>query len=151
MVWYPAARWPDEAERLARAFWPGPLTLVIPCGSAPTGLLGPDGGLAVRISPDPVVGTILRRWGRPMTSTSANRRAEHPARSASEALRLFDRRTDLKGMGRQVLVIDAGPREGGRPSTIVSLVGGRPRLLREGPIGQEAIRERVPTLEYCVR
>lgn len=144
---FPAARWPYEADRLAQAFWPGPLTLVIPCDSAPRGLLGPDGGLAIRISPDPVVEAILRRWGHPMTSTSANRSADPPARSVSEALALFEGRADLSGTERPVLAVDAGPREGGRPSTIVSLLGPRPRVLREGPVGREALREWVPTLE----
>ena len=150
MASFPAACWPDEAERLAQAFWPGPLTLVIPCDSAAAGLLGPDGGLAVRVSPDPVVGMILRSWGRPMTSTSANRSGRPPARTASEALALFEDRAHLGGV-EPVLAVDGGPRMGGRPSTIVSLVGTPPRLLREGPIGRAAIRERVPTLEYSVR
>lgn len=144
---FPAVRWPDEADRLAQAFWPGPLTLVVKCDSAPLGLLGPEGGLAVRISPDPVVGAILRRWGRPMTSSSANRSGQPPAGTISAALTLFDGRPELSGMERPVLAVDAGPREGGRPSTMVSLVGPFPRVLREGPIGRKRLGEWVPTLE----
>lgn len=137
---FPGVRWPAMATELAARFWPGPLTLVLPCGSAPAGLLSRDGGLAVRVSPDPVVKAILKRWGAPMTSTSANRSGAEPARDAGQALAVLSGDAAARAGLERVLVVDGGPRRG-RPSTVVSLLGAKVQLLREGPIGRAELRD----------
>lgn len=138
--------WSPAAELLATRFWPGPLTLVVGCEGAPEGLAGPGGGLAIRVTPDPVVRAVLDAFGAPMTSTSANLSSGVPAREAAAARRLFEDREDLEDVRVPVVVIDAGPREGPRPSTIVSLLGSRPRLIREGPISRAEIAAMLPEL-----
>lgn len=64
---------PALARRLADAFWPGPLTLVLPAaqGLHPA-LVGPDGGVGVRVSPHPQARSLASGLGRPLTATSAN-------------------------------------------------------------------------------
>lgn len=141
---FPGIVWTAEAVQLAARFWPGPLTLVVPGGDAPRGLLGPSGGLAVRMSPDPIIRALLERWGRPMTSTSANRSGEPAPRNLDEAAAVLRAGAELGG---DLLAIDGGPREEGRASTIVSLLGTRPILLREGPIGPEVLATVIDNLE----
>lgn len=137
---FPRVVWSAAAERLAARFWPGPLTLVLPCADVPYGLGARDGGLAARVSPDPVVGAILKRWGKPMTSTSANRSGEGPSRTASAALRIFEPEPELGTGVRRVVVVDDGAREEAAPSTIVSLVVDPPHVVREGPVSGNALR-----------
>lgn len=141
----PGIGWPQAAEELARRFWPGPLTLILPCASAPEGLAGPDGGVGVRVSPHPVIAAIFRHWKQPMTSTSANRTRQSPARTLPAALELFEDVPE-EAVGR-TLALDAGRTSGDPPSTIVSLTRAVPRLLRAGPIPGAEIREVVPDLE----
>ncbi len=131
--------WTADAEALARRFWPGPLTLVIRCVDAPLGLTGPDGGVAVRVSPHPVVQAIFRDRRRPITSTSANPSGAEPAGTLGQALALFEGREDLKPVRATILAIDGGPAAGLMPSTVVSCMESPPHLLREGPIGMEVI------------
>jgi L-threonylcarbamoyladenylate synthase len=130
----PVLSWPREFEPLAERFWPGPLTIIVPCEDVPEGLQGPDGGVAVRITPDPTLVSILSAWGRPMTSTSANLTGAAPALSARAAVEIFEGRDDLEDVGAPVIVVDAGRSAGEEPSTIVSLVGSPARLVREGPV-----------------
>jgi L-threonylcarbamoyladenylate synthase len=130
----PGLTWPRELEPLAERFWPGPLTIIVPCEGAPDGLQGPHGGVAVRITPDPTLVAILRAWGRPITSTSANLTGAAPARSAREAVEIFAGRDDLDDIGVPMIVVDAGRSSGDSASTIVSLVESPPRLVREGPV-----------------
>jgi L-threonylcarbamoyladenylate synthase len=136
---FPQAEWPEQAEAVARWCWPGPLTLVVRCKNLPQGLEGPGGGLALRISPDPMVSAILKHWQRPMTSTSANFQGREPARTFAQAMELFAARDDLCDIDRPVLAVDAGPSKGGTPSTILSFVEKRPRLLRQGPVSREQL------------
>ncbi len=138
--------WPERARLLASTFWPGPLTLVVPCADAPDGLRGPGGGLAVRISPDPTVAAILARWQRPMTSSSANLSGTEPAQTLEGALQVFVERSDLQDVSATVLALDAGPTLGTRGSTIVSFVDSPPRLLREGPVTRGELAKWLPEL-----
>lgn len=136
----PQLRWTPEAEVLAAEYWPGPLSLVVPCADAPAGLAGEGGGVALRATPDPVARAILRAWGRPFTSTSANLTGDPPARTAAEAARCFHDRPDLEEAGDlRILVVDGGPRTEAPPSTVVSFLGPVPRVLREGPISRAEI------------
>lgn len=123
----------DTARSLMDAFWPGPLTLVFTASAeAPSPVVGPDGTLALRISPDPVCRRLVEAFG-PLVSTSANPGGRLPAVNAGEANRTFPRGADL--------IIDHGERGGLLPSTLVDVRGTGIRILREGAIAAERIQE----------
>lgn len=119
-----ASRWPETAARLAAAFWPGPLTLVVPAApDLPAELLAGALGVAVRVPASSVARALAAGVG-PLVSTSANLAGEPPCVTADLALAAFP---DAD------LAIDIGPLDGA-PSTIVDLTGGAPRVVREGRI-----------------
>lgn len=129
-----AADWPGDASRLARAFWPGPLTLVLPkAGALPGAVAGGGPTVAVRCPDHPVALTLIEAFGGPIVGPSANvsgavspTRAEHVRRVWPEA---------------DVLVLDGGPCRAGLESTVLSL-GDRdhpPEILRPGVIGLDEI------------
>ena len=124
------------AERLAAAFWPGPLTLVVPkqpgCGVADLALAGLD-SVALRVPAHPVAQALLKAFGEPVVAPSANRSGHVSPTSAAHVL------ADLRG--RIDMVIDAGPCAVGVESTIVSCLG-EPTLLRPGGVPRADI-ERV--------
>lgn len=119
-------------DKLARAFWPGPLTVVLPArrGRAVPALAG-AGSVAVRISSCPAAWQLVRAIGGPITSTSANLSGAEPAASAQAI--------DAALIARIDLILDAGPAPGGLPSTLLDLTGGRPAILREGKVSAEAV------------
>ncbi len=123
-----AASWPDAAERLARRFWPGPLTLVVPRGAAvPDATTAGGPTVALRVPAHPVALALLRATGAPIAAPSANRSGELSPTRAEHVLRGLDGRIDL--------VLDAGPTTGGVESTVVDVSKSPPRLLRPGLIG----------------
>jgi len=135
------ARISPASRRLAEAFWPGPLTLVLPAPGArcASGVARADGALGFRCSPHPVAAALARRLEEagagPVTATSLNRTGEPPARHLAEARRACDG-------GGAWLLAGLGPDAGGEtPSSVVDLTGAEPVLLREGAIGAAAIRE----------
>ncbi len=110
-------------EKLARAFWPGPLTLVVKT---------PDGFTGFRVPDHAVPLALLREVGSVLAVTSANRSGEPPALNAEAA---------VAALGSSVaLVLDAGPSPGGVPSTVVRVDGDEVRVLRPGAISEERIR-----------
>ena len=121
------------AEKLAAAFWPGPLTLVLAkqphCGVADLALAGLD-SVAVRVPAHPVARALLKTFGGPVVAPSANRSGHVSPTSAAHVL------ADLRG--RIDLIVDAGPCTVGVESTIVSCVE-QPTLLRPGGIPRDAI------------
>ena len=130
------ARFDAAAEKLAAAFWPGPLTLVLPkrpdCGVADLALAGLD-SVAVRVPAHPVAHALLAAFNGPVVAPSANRSGHVSPTSAAHVL------ADLRG--RIDMVIDAGPCAVGVESTIVACLG-EPTLLRPGGLPREQI-ERV--------
>ncbi|MHA7852261.1 L-threonylcarbamoyladenylate synthase [Roseovarius sp.] len=125
--------WSDEAERLARAFWPGPLTMVLP--------LRPDTGLsplvtaelptlAIRVPAHPVAQALLRAFAGPVAAPSANPSGRISPTLAAHVLAGLD--------GRIEAVLDGGACDVGVESTILGLVDG-PVLLRPGGIAAEEI------------
>jgi len=130
------ARFDGDAEKLAAAFWPGPLTLVVPklahCPVADLALAGLD-SVAVRVPAHPLAQALLAAFGGPVVAPSANRSGHVSPTSAAHVL------ADLRG--RIDMVIDGGPCTVGVESTIVSCLG-EPILLRPGGVAREAI-ERV--------
>lgn len=135
----PQLEWTPTARRLAGAFWPGPLTLVLdaPGGMMPRGVQASDGGVAVRQSPHPGVADLLGALNAPITSTSANLTGAPPARTAEAALGLLG----SLPAGSRVWLLNGGDAPGGTPSTIVDCRVDPVRVLREGPISTEAVRE----------
>jgi L-threonylcarbamoyladenylate synthase len=122
----------QAAEALARAFWPGPLTLVLPGaeGKLPDSLRGPEGGIGVRWTSHPGIAKLVAQLGEPITSTSANR-AGGPTAPGVEALtKLF---ADAVAEGT-LLVLDGGVLGNVPPSTVVDCTRPVPKLVREGAI-----------------
>ena len=115
---------------LARAFWPGPLTLVVddPRDRLHPGAKAADGSVALRVPGHPLALRLLRDAGRPITSTSANRPGEPPAVTAMAA------RETMRSLGAEAFALDAGRLAGGAASTLVSLREDRPKLIRRGPL-----------------
>ncbi|HXF89924.1 MAG TPA: L-threonylcarbamoyladenylate synthase [Xanthobacteraceae bacterium] len=124
----------DAAEKLAKAFWPGPLTLVLrkraDCPVADLATAGLD-TIAVRVPVHPVAHEILCRLGKPVVAPSANRSGHVSPTTAAHVL------SDLRG--RIDLVIDGGPAPVGVESTIVGCANGRVLLLRPGGIARAHI------------
>jgi L-threonylcarbamoyladenylate synthase len=126
----------EAALRLAQAFWPGPLTLVLPkadgcpvCDLATAGL----DSVALRVPGHPVAQAILRSFGGPVVAPSANRSGHVSPTNAAHVQADLDGRIDL--------IVDGGPVTVGVESTIVGCLG-TPVLLRPGGVPREAI-ERV--------
>src|SRR5687767_13804360 len=135
-------RFTGEAARLAARHWPGPLTLVLPGGErrVPDRLRGPEGGVAVRWTSHPGMGHLIQRYGRPVTSTSANRPGSPAAMAASEIVAQWG-----EAMARGTLrVLDGGRHSSSPPSTVVDCTGARPRVIRPGAIAAATLRESVP-------
>jgi L-threonylcarbamoyladenylate synthase len=132
-------RFNDAAERLAAAFWPGPLTLVLPkrgdCPVADLATAGLD-TIAVRVPSHPIARDILFACARPVVAPSANRSGHVSPTTAQHVL------ADLRG--RIELIVDGGPTPVGLESTIVACLE-RPALLRLGALPRAEI-ERVMTL-----
>ncbi|MBC8089940.1 MAG: threonylcarbamoyl-AMP synthase [Phycisphaerae bacterium] len=132
------------AANLAARFWPGPLTLVLPGGDrrVPARLRGPEGGVAVRFTPHAGLQRLLRAYGEPITSTSANRPGVPPAMTAAEIVSQWP-----DAIHRDVLqVLDGGRLSPSQPSTVVDCTGRRPRVIRPGVYSAATLRECVPDL-----
>jgi L-threonylcarbamoyladenylate synthase len=119
------------AARLAKAFWPGSLTLVVPRHPNLPFVLAPDETIGVRMPDHPVALALLRQSG-PLAVTSANLSGRENTGTAQEVL------DQLRG--RIHLVLDGGRVPGGVPSTVVDCTGAQPVILRKGPITLEAIQ-----------
>ncbi len=127
-------RWTSAARRLADAFWPGPLTLALTAeaGRYPPQVMGPDGAVAVRVSPHPAIPPLLAAAGGPITSTSANAPGGTPAGDGDEAEVVA---RGVEGVGVAALVLDGGRLPEARPSTIVRC-DRTTRIIREGAISR---------------
>ena len=128
----------DAAGKLANAFWPGALTLVLRETPHLAWDLGEARGtVAVRMPDHPLSVALIEQTG-PLGVSSANRSGQPPATTAMEA------RLQL---GAAVAVyLDGGPLGAPVPSSIVDLTGDAPRLLRAGALDAEALRAVVPDL-----
>lgn len=129
-----AAKWTNEASRLAEAFWPGPLTLVLPkaacivdeatAGKATVGLRAPDHPLTLE---------LLREFDGPLVGPSANRSTRVSPTTAEHVRAELGDRVDL--------VLDGGACRVGIESTVLDLSGDRPRILRPGGVSRERIEQ----------
>lgn len=129
---------PDAARRLAEAFWPGGLTLVLPHATTLQWDLGDTHGtVALRMPRDPVALAVLEQTG-PLAVSSANRSGMPPSGDAAEAARQ---------LGDAVAVfLDGGPTADTVPSSIVDLTTDVPRLLRAGAVSLEQLQAVLPDL-----
>jgi L-threonylcarbamoyladenylate synthase len=123
---------PAVARVLAEAFWPGPLTLVLPARDGiDAALINAEGGLGVRVSSHPVARALAARLGRPLTASSANRSGEPPAVELSQA---------RAALGADVKVyLDGGRLAAAAPSTVVVASPTALRILRAGAVGESDI------------
>jgi L-threonylcarbamoyladenylate synthase len=122
---------PLEARRLADAFWPGPLTIVMPArdGIADE-LAGPD-GVGVRVSPNQVARALSAGLGRPITATSANLSGDAPASKLEEA---------RAGLAEKVKVyLEGGELTASAPSTVVAVNSSGWKMVRVGAISENQI------------
>jgi len=130
---------PEAASRLMAAFWPGPLTLILPARpDLPRRLTGGTGTIGVRQPRQLLVCRLMTALGLPLTGTSANRSGQEPLTAASEVARELGEGVDL--------VLDAGPCPGGLPSTIVDVTAAPPRLVRAGAVPAALLREIIPDM-----
>lgn len=119
---------------LARAFWPGPLTLVMPARpEISRALTNREGGVGIRISPHPIATELARRLGSPLTATSANLAGEPPARTIAEARAAFGTRI--------AAYVDGGTLDGALPSTVVEVTDDQIKVLRAGAIPENRLHE----------
>ncbi len=124
------------AQILIEAFWPGPLTLVFRANrNLSPALLGGRDTVALRHSSSPIATQLLTALGGPLTSTSANRSTEPPARSAYEVENALGEHLDL--------ILDGGPSGSTLPSTLVDVSADRAILLREGAIPAQKLRAHI--------
>jgi L-threonylcarbamoyladenylate synthase len=124
---------PDTARELVRAFWPGALSLVVQQAPSLQWDLGDARGtVMLRMPLQPVALELLRQTG-PMAVSSANISGQPPATTAAEAQRQLGDLVDV--------YLDGGPSPQQAASTIVDLTGPAPRILREGPVGAQAIAD----------
>jgi L-threonylcarbamoyladenylate synthase len=118
------------AQSLARKFWPGPLTLVVPKHPDLPVEVSPLPTVGVRMPDHPVARKLLELTG-PLAVTSANRSGEPNSLSAADVLEHLSGRIDL--------LLDGGDVPGGIPSTILDCSGATPQVLRAGPISSQEI------------
>jgi L-threonylcarbamoyladenylate synthase len=129
---------PKAARDLADAFWPGALTIIVEHSPSLQWDLGDTGGtVGVRMPLHPVALEVLRETG-PMAVSSANKTGQPAATTAQEAQDQLDYSVRV--------YLEAGPCPDPVPSTIVDVTGEVPRILRDGALAYEKLREVVPDL-----
>jgi L-threonylcarbamoyladenylate synthase len=124
--------WPERAEKLARKFWPGPLTLVLPKQPhVPDRLTAGLDTVGIRMPAHPMALALIREAGVPIAAPSANRFTELSPTTAQHV---------RDGLGDRVaMVLDGGPSNVGIESTVLSLAGPEPLLLRPGMVTKSEI------------
>lgn len=131
---------PDNARRLAEAYWPGPLTIILPAAECvPNEVRGGLSTVAVRFPSDPVAQAVILHSGCPLAAPSANRSGSP---SPTNAARVME---DMQG--RIAAVLDGGDSAVGVESTVISLCADKPRLLRPGGITPEMLEDILGPIE----
>ena len=130
-VAYPVSQ---VAWRLARAFLPGALTLVLPKSKSVPDIITAGGKtVAVRVPAHPIPVALAKGLGTPIVGTSANISGQPSPLTAGEVSIQFGNKMEL--------IIDGGRCPGGRESTVVDVTGEVPVMLREGAIAREKLRQ----------
>lgn len=116
-----------EEGRLAKRYWPGALTMVL--NVAPNqlskGIVAKDGTVAIRVSSNKMARELSRELGAPLVSTSANLAGEDECYSINDAKKSFS---------NSVMFLDGGRLKKQKPSTIVKIIDGKIKILRQGEI-----------------
>jgi L-threonylcarbamoyladenylate synthase len=131
-------RFTPEARKLAEAFWPGPLTIVVErAEGCPVSLLASAGlsSIALRVPSHPIAQDLLRNFAKPVVAPSANASGKISPTAAAHVRASLGDKVDL--------ILDGGPSQIGLESTVVSFIDGKAKLLRPGGISRG-------TLEKCL-
>ena len=133
-----AAEWTEKAGKLASSFWPGPLTIVVPKKSHVSDIVTaghPSVGL--RMPAHPVAMALLKAAGIPVAAPSANRFTQLSSTTAEHVREAFP----------GIFTLDGGPCAVGIESTVISLTGPAPRILRPGMIAKSQIEQVIGPVE----
>lgn len=123
---------PDNARQLASAYWPGPLTIILPAsGKVPKVVTGGLTTVAVRFPSHPIAQAVILRSGCPLAAPSANRSGSPSPTNAARVAEDMD--------GRIAAILDGGDSDVGVESTVIDLCHTPPRLLRPGGITPEML------------
>jgi L-threonylcarbamoyladenylate synthase len=126
------ADWPSNAERLVKAFWPGPLTLVLPrAEEIPDNVTAGAPTVGVRWPGHPLIQAVIRECGFPLAAPSANLSGRISPTNAGHVLNQLGSRISL--------IIDGGQSQVGIESTVLDLTGSSPEILRPGMIHAESL------------
>lgn len=138
-----AGQWPDDANKLAAAFWPGPLTLVLPRSAEIPDVVTAGGNtVGIRWPSHPFMQAVIRACGFPLAAPSANRSNEISPTNAQHVAR---------GIGELVsLIVDGGQSQIGIESTVLDITTAPPRVLRPGMIHEESLRAVTGVLNMSV-
>ncbi len=132
-----ASLWPEKAELLARRFWPGPLTVIVPKRpSVPDVVTAGLPSVGLRIPAHPMARALIEAAQIPIAAPSANRFTELSPTTAEHVAE-----------GLADMVLNGGPCMVGIESTVVSLTGPTPKILRPGMISQTAIEQCIGPVE----
>ena len=124
--------WPALAQKLADAFWPGPLTLVLPRSRQIPDIVTAGGGtVGVRWPRHPLMNEVIRLCGFPLAAPSANRSSELSPTTAEHVRKSFGEALSL--------IVDGGASNVGIESTVLDLTAHPPRVLRPGMIHAESL------------
>jgi L-threonylcarbamoyladenylate synthase len=124
--------WPGSAEKFARAFWPGPLTLVLPrAKKIPAGVTAGGDTVGVRWPAHPFMQAVIRECGFPLAAPSANLSNQVSPTNAGHVRQHLD--------GKIPLIVDGGQSQVGIESTVLDLTVSPPRILRPGMIHLESL------------
>jgi L-threonylcarbamoyladenylate synthase len=122
-----AAMWPAAAERVALALWPGPISVVVPCGPLiPDAVTAGGPTVALRCPAQRLTRLLIEKLGAPLAAPSANRSLAVSPTTAAHVLDSLGNRIDL--------ILDGGPCARGIESTVVDCTAEPPLVLRPGPI-----------------
>ena len=127
-----ASEWPVAAERIARACWPGPVTVVVPKAPHVPDIVTAGGPtVAIRCPDQPVARELIARLGEPLAAPSANRSLRLSPTTAAHVLESLGAKVDL--------ILDAGSCGRGIESTVVDCTVSPPAILRPGPLSATAL------------
>ncbi len=122
---------PPEAEKLAKLFWPGPLTLVLKASALGRIVTGGLSTIGVRIPDHALALTLLKKVGIPLATTSVNLSGKNPAVSGEEAAALFGDQVDW--------MVDGGICRGKKASSVVDLSHYPFTVIREGALSKKRL------------
>jgi L-threonylcarbamoyladenylate synthase len=134
--------WPESAGRLARAFWPGPLTMVLPKSEqiVPEVTAG-LATVAIRCPDHPLALELLNKFAGPIAAPSANRSNRVSPTTAAHVRRELGNEVDL--------ILDGGDCHVGIESTVVDLTSSRPAILRPGAVGRERLEPFLGPIDFA--